>query len=407
MDMAIAGEVICGLAYGSQPLLYAVVSEILPRRYRPAAQGGINASLGAGGIVALLAGSGMVKDYNEGFRVFWYMVAASLAIASIVCAIFYNPPARPLQSNLSTSEKMKQLDWIAYALLALAVILFVMGLSWAENPYPWKDAHVLAPLLIGAMFGIVLVIHQTIFKKDGLFHHDLFKGDRNFAIALFIMFVDGAAFFAVNGYFSFEVSVLYETDVLRVGLRFCIVFFASVFSSLLIAVYASYTKNVRYPIVVSFALFVVFFGTLPALLSLYFSSSLLQACIATATTGSSTAAWVYPIIIGLGIGCSLTCLVTIAQLSTPPALIAITSGLIIAVRSLGGSVGLAICKYCTLPPEAGTNRPRLVQILQSLTRPSRRTFRLTSQLKSSHLAYRLHLSRDSSVLLLQMTRKLL
>ena len=50
-------------------------------------------------------------------------------------------------------------------------------------------------------------------------------------------------------------------------------------------------------------------------------------------------------LLGLGVGFSLTCLVTIVQLSTPPPLIAITSGLIISVRSLGGSVGLAICKY--------------------------------------------------------------
>ena len=66
--------------------------------------------------------------------------------------------------------------------------------------------------------------------------------------------------------------------------------------------------------------------------------------MASAGTGSSTAVWCYPIIIGLGLGFSLTCLVTIAQLSTPPALIAITSGLLIAIRSLGGAVGLAICK---------------------------------------------------------------
>lgn len=71
--------------------------------------------------------------------------------------------------------------------------------------------------------------------------------------------------------------------------------------------------------------------------------------MASAGTGSSTAVWVYPMIIGLGIGFSLTCLVTIAQLSTPPKLIAITSGLLIAIRSFGGSIGLAICKsmpYC-------------------------------------------------------------
>lgn len=259
MGMAIAGEVVCGLAYGSQPLLYAVISEILPRRYRPAAQGGINASLGAGGIVALLAGSAMVKDFHEGFRAFWYLVAAVLAVAAAICAVLYNPPPRPMQKALNNSEKLKRLDWVGYLLMGAGVVLFVVALSWADNPYAWKSAHVLAPLFVGFALIVGLTIHQVI-KKDGLFHHELFRGDRNFTIALFIMFVDGLAFFAVNNYFAFEMSVIFETDVIRVGLRFCVVFFASVSSSLLIAVYSSWSKNVRFPIVVSFALFVVFFS---------------------------------------------------------------------------------------------------------------------------------------------------
>lgn len=71
MGVAIAGEVICGLSYGAQSLYYSVASEILPRKWRPAAQGGINAALGLGGIVGLLAGSYLIKTYDEGFRIFW------------------------------------------------------------------------------------------------------------------------------------------------------------------------------------------------------------------------------------------------------------------------------------------------------------------------------------------------
>lgn len=64
--------------------------------------------------------------------------------------------------------------------------------------------------------------------------------------------------------------------------------------------------------------------------------------MATATLSSSTAVWVYPNILGFGLGFSLTCLVTAAQMSAPPALIAISSGLILATRSFGASISLAI-----------------------------------------------------------------
>lgn len=67
-------------------------------------------------------------------------------------------------------------------------------------------------------------------------------------------------------------------------------------------------------------------------------------CMATTTAGSSTAVWVYAVILGGGIGISLTCLVTVSQLSSPPDLIATSSGIQIAVRSMGGAVSVGVCK---------------------------------------------------------------
>jgi hypothetical protein len=119
---------------------------------------------------------------------------------------------------------------------------------------------VLAPLLIGAIILGALVVHQTVFKKDGLLHNELFSGGRNFPVALFVIFVDGMIFFAANNYYAYEMGVLFETDPFRVGLRFGITFIASMASSMMIAVYSSITKHVRTPIVVSFAMFIVFNG---------------------------------------------------------------------------------------------------------------------------------------------------
>ena len=258
--MAIAGQTLVGVSYGAQGLLYAVASEIVPRRFRPAAQGGLNAALAAGAIVALLGGEAMVRNFHEGFRIFYYFTAAILATATITIALLYNPPLRPLQKSLTLREKLGRLDWIGYALITLGITLFAIALSWAKNPYPWNSAHVLAPFFIGIAIMAALAIQQARFTRDGLFHHDLFKHDRNFALAFIIILIDGMAFQASNNYFAFEVSVLFETDPVRVGLRFAIVFFAAVASSFFCAIYSSYRKTVRGPIVLSFVLFTIFFG---------------------------------------------------------------------------------------------------------------------------------------------------
>lgn len=68
-----------------------------------------------------------------------------------------------------------------------------------------------------------------------------------------------------------------------------------------------------------------------------------------ATTDQSTSlpVWGYPVLLGWALGMTLVALITIAQLSIPPELISIGSGLMISIRSLGATIGIAICEYNT------------------------------------------------------------
>ena len=325
MGQAIGGQAVSSVLYIGQPILIAVASEIFPRKFRAIAQGGLNIAGASGAIVGILAGSALTDGHLQGWRSYWYIVAALMGLSAILIAILYNPPLRPLQKSLTLGQKLARLDWVAYVLLAVGLVLFTMGLSWGFNPYAWSDAHVLAPLLIGAAFFVGLIIHQTFFKKDGLIHHDLFKKDRNFALALGTFFSDGIIFWAANNYFAFQVSVLYEPNPMLVGLHFAIAFFTAFAAAASVVIITMLTKRLREPIVISFIMFTIFF-----------------ALMASTSLTSSSAVWGYPVFLGIGLGWSLTYLTTVAQLSTPPHLIATTSGILLAIRSFGGSVGLAI-----------------------------------------------------------------
>ena len=265
MTVVIVGHVIASLLYAPQGLMYAVLSEIVPRKYRAAAQAGINTSFSIGGIFTLTVGSFWIKEYNEGFRIFFYFSSAILAVSSFTIGLLYNPPPRPLQTSLTTKQKLRQLDWTGYTLLTTGIILFSMGLSWAENPYAWNDAHVLATFLTGCAILIALAIHQIWIKKDGLFHHRLFQHDRNFALALICIFVEGLSFFAANGFFTFEISVLFETDPVRIGATFSMIFVGGTVSAILFATYVSIFKKLRAPTIICFVLFVTFYGMMPSL----------------------------------------------------------------------------------------------------------------------------------------------
>lgn len=327
MGVAIAGQVIVGLSFGVQPLSHAVPSEVVPRKWRPYAQGAVNMAASSGGLTGLLVGGALTRnDHHVGFRTYWYIGAALYGVSALICLVLYNPPPRELQLSLTLSQKLRLLDWPGYFLLAVGLVLICMGLFGAENPYAWRDPHVLGTLLVGIAFFCALIVYEAMFTKQGMFHHALFQRGRNFAIALGCVFVDGLVFLATNNYFTFQVSTMYETDTLVISTRYAITFVVYFICTLGAGAFCSSFKIVRLPAVLGFASFVIFF-----------------VLMATSNPHTSLQVWGYPAFLGFGLGLSLCSLVTAAQLCTQPELISLASGLIIGVRSLGSSIGLAVC----------------------------------------------------------------
>lgn len=325
MGMAIGGFTIAGLSCVSQPLLHAVVSEVLPRKYRSWAQASVNVSVCLGAIFGLLVGGALVQNNNNAFRIYFYISAGIFALSAAACTFLYNPPPRETQKGTVWS-KFQKLDWVGFALVGSGVTLLCLGLSWAQNPYPWTNAHVLAPFLTGVAVLLGLIAYEWKVKMDGLFHHSLF-GHRNFALALGCIYVEGHCAFAANYFVPFQLTALYPPmGFFRVGVCYSVSYFAFTFFALATGLYIWRSKTVRIPTVTGFVAFILFF-------------------ILAATAKESTPQanfWGYMIFLGAGLGLLLTTLVVAAQLSTPPELIAVASGLVLSVRSLGASTGLVI-----------------------------------------------------------------
>ncbi|KAK3366735.1 major facilitator superfamily domain-containing protein [Lasiosphaeria ovina] len=280
INMAIGGFCVIGVAFGAQPLLHVVASEVLPRRWRAWGQAADMISNAVGSTLGLYVGGALNRTgdpASDGFRYYFYMAMACFVSAATMCALVYSPPPLPTQTQFTNAEKLAKLDWVGYFFLATGLVLFSVGLSYSKNPYEWTDPVVSATFAVGLAFVVGLVVYATRFKTDGMFHHRLFTGNRNFTIAAFCVFAEGVAFFAANTYFAFQVSVLYEHDALLVGVRYSTMMITSAIAACLTAWYCARARRVR---------------------------------------------WV--------------------TLSTPPELISIASGILISVRSLGGTVGLAI-----------------------------------------------------------------
>lgn len=325
MGMALAGFIIAGLSYVAQPLLHAVASEVLPRKYRSWAQATVNVSVCCGAIYGLLVGGALTNGNPGRFRTYFYILAGTYAASATACALLYSPP--PRQTEVASLQiKLRQLDWVGYILVTFGVTLFCMGLSWAQNPYPWASSHVLGPFLVGLVLLVALIVYEWKVKPDGLFHHSLFR-NRNFAITLVCVYIEGHGAFASNYFVPFQLATMYPTmGSFRVGLCYTVSYVASMVISVGAGLVIFKTKSVRYPTMLGFLGFLLFF---------------ILAATATPSTPEANI-WGYMVFLGGGLGLLLTTLIVAAQFSTPPELIAITSGLVLAIRSLGASTGLVI-----------------------------------------------------------------
>ncbi|KAH6854698.1 major facilitator superfamily domain-containing protein [Chaetomium sp. MPI-CAGE-AT-0009] len=328
LNMVIAGFCLIGTAFGTQPLLHVVASEVLPRRWRGWAQACPLMFSTLGSLVGLFVGAALNRTSSpnsDGFRYYFYMAMACYLLAAIACALVYNPPPLPGQLALTQREKLAKLDWVGYFLFSTGLVLFSVGLSYSNNPYEWTDPRVSATFAVGITLSLTLILYETYHKADGIFHNGLFSRNRNFAIATLAIFLEGLAFFAVNSYFAFQVTVLYESDAMLSAARYSLKFVFTAVFGCVAGWRATRTRRVRWITVAALALLLAFF-----------------VCMATSGRGSDAAVWGYAVLMGVAFGVVLTTLVTVAQLSTPPELISIASGLFISVRSLGGNVGLAI-----------------------------------------------------------------
>ncbi|KAF5622233.1 drug facilitator PEP5 [Fusarium tjaetaba] len=322
----IAGFAILGSTFGSQSLTVAVMSEILPRHYRPIGQAVGSVSIALGAIIALLMGGGLLRHGdNSNYRIFWYVTAGCYALACLGCLIGYNPPPRDLQVSLNVSQKIKSLDWVGYTLFAPALVLFCIALSWSQNPYSWDSVNILAPFIISIVVLIIFIAYEWRFKKDGMLHHELWR-HRNFAISLFVIFIEGIAFFAANSYFVFEISLVYDASFLSGSVNFAIMFITAAAFSPVFGMWSAKYKTLRPPLVFGSVFLLAFF-------------------ILLATSKIDTpryAFWIYPILPGLALPSIVPLTMVSAQFATTLELIALTSALMTSIRSLGGSIGLAI-----------------------------------------------------------------
>ncbi|KAH8831764.1 MFS general substrate transporter [Flagelloscypha sp. PMI_526] len=81
---------------------------------------------------------------------------------AIVSIIFLIPPV-PVQGNLR--EKFMKIDYLGSGCAILASTLFLLGLTWGGNKYPWVSAAVLVPLISSGVLTALFLLWESRWAK--------------------------------------------------------------------------------------------------------------------------------------------------------------------------------------------------------------------------------------------------
>ncbi|KAH7348901.1 putative siderophore iron transporter [Rhexocercosporidium sp. MPI-PUGE-AT-0058] len=327
----IVAQILIGFGFATVPLAYVVPSEILPRKWRPMAQGAMNVAASIGSCSGpLIIGALTKRNAHTGWRNFYWIQMALWGSCTLGLFFGYKPPKRHSRlDHLSFGQKLARLDLPGCGLLTTGLTLLLVGMNLGSSLYEWTDAPVLATIIIGCITLLCFGIYEWKFMKTGILHHDLFRGGKSqgraFAIFLGLIFIEGITLFCYIIFYPALTSALFETDPFLQVARAQPGWICGMLSTAIYGFVSTKMRSIRVPLAVGFVL--VTGGIIG---------------LATIEPSDSTSAIIFSGLWGLGFGAPLCLIIAGVQLSTPQSLIATATALTSSTRAIAGTMFTSI-----------------------------------------------------------------
>ncbi|KAL0259166.1 hypothetical protein SLS55_006671 [Diplodia seriata] len=161
MNMLIGGSILVGVTLSTIAIVQSIPSEILPLKYRAVANGIAFLGGASAGIIGQLSAGAYSNMSASGWRyIFWTQGAFHLTSA-LGFLLFYWPPRHSDFPRMKLTEYIWACDPIGSVLFIGSSTTILLALDWAAGTYPWSDAHVVGPLVIGCVLLITFCLYAS------------------------------------------------------------------------------------------------------------------------------------------------------------------------------------------------------------------------------------------------------
>jgi MFS family permease len=184
----IAGQAMAGVGIGIQLLTtVAAATELVPTYKRGSTIGYIVCGF------TPFAAASLYGQYLASHSWRWVAVLVGVwaILAFIVLAIFYHPPPRVNSEGLSKREIIRRIDFVGSFLSLAGIILFLTGLNWGGQTYPWRSGHVIGTMVAGGLTIVVFFIWEKFGTKYPMFPMALAQSPRPFIAVCILALTSG------------------------------------------------------------------------------------------------------------------------------------------------------------------------------------------------------------------------
>lgn len=218
----------------------------------------------------------MTNVSADGWRYIFWIQAAFHGATSLGLFLFYWPPKNVDYPKMTLKHYIWACDPIGSVLFVCSATLLLLALDWAGGAYTWSDPQVAAPLALGLALLVVFGAYGTFVsprngervantlaewkgRSDGLLAHVFFKHNANFALSTFAFAVEGWIFYsAVNSVVpQIVLNLGFQTDSWAISIRQLSYSLLTMFASIPITWYATVYKDLKTPLLVTFAIFLI------------------------------------------------------------------------------------------------------------------------------------------------------
>ena len=328
IDTLIAGSAIAGTGTAAGLMFPAIIHELVPNKHRPFAQAFVIfstiPSLGFGPSIARA-----FVDSSVGWRGIYYLMTAVSGLSAVLYFWCYFPPNfYMMNSKLSKWQELQTLDYVGLLLYVAGLVLVTLGFTWAQGSYPWKSAHVIASLVIGALLLVAFGLWEVYMPlSQPLLPIKLFKLP-NYSAAMFIGSTMQMVWIVQSVFWPIQIAALFHVDNVTTGLLSSTTGAGLALGELVFAPFYRFVGHIRLQLAIACALVAGFTAA--------------SGAITASTKGMAIA---FTVLAGVGVGwIEMVTLVTVG-LVAPPNDIGVAQGFFNSIRQTFGVIAGKFSMY--------------------------------------------------------------